>query len=168
MCDGWVRQHVLPKLPPKDDATVWLTSTAIRDRVLAFVQEHAQPWEFWAYFGDYDWVLFCRLFGRLLDLPAGFPHLLLDLKQELLRRGIQRSELPPNPNEHSALDDARWVRLVTESLISDFESEPRNLLALRTIRTAGHNEDATSQWMQQWAGWALARMPRPPDRPPSH
>ena len=27
--------------------------------------------EFWGYFADYDWVLFCWLFGRMVDLPKG-------------------------------------------------------------------------------------------------
>lgn len=41
-----------------------------------------QP-EFYAYYGDYDWVLFCSLFGRMVDLPKGFPMYCKDLKQEL-------------------------------------------------------------------------------------
>lgn len=42
----------------------------------------AQP-EFWAYFADYDWVVFCSLWGRMLDLPVGFPKYCRDLKQIL-------------------------------------------------------------------------------------
>lgn len=32
---------------------------------------NAQP-EFYGYYADYDWVLFCSLFGRMIDLPNGF------------------------------------------------------------------------------------------------
>lgn len=43
---------------------------------------YAQP-EFYAYFADYDWVLFCTLFGTMMDLPKGFPQYCRDLKQTL-------------------------------------------------------------------------------------
>lgn len=39
--------------------------------------------EFYAYYADYDWVLFCSLFGRMIDLPLGFPMYCRDLKQML-------------------------------------------------------------------------------------
>jgi hypothetical protein len=42
--------------------------------------------EFYAYYADYDWVLFCSLFGRMIDLPKGFPMYCIDLKQELDRK----------------------------------------------------------------------------------
>jgi hypothetical protein len=68
--------------------------------------------EFWAYYADYDWVVFCQLFGRMLDLPKGFPMFCHDLKQELSRLGItseQKQALCPDPEgEHDALVDARW------------------------------------------------------------
>ncbi|MDA3854644.1 MAG: 3'-5' exoribonuclease [Candidatus Woesearchaeota archaeon] len=42
--------------------------------------------EFYAYYADYDWVVFCWLFGRMIDLPKGFPRYCIDLKQELDRK----------------------------------------------------------------------------------
>ena len=36
---------------------------------------------FYAYFGSYDWVAFCWLFGKMIDLPKGFPMYCKDLKQ---------------------------------------------------------------------------------------
>lgn len=39
--------------------------------------------EFYAYFADYDWVVFCWLFGKMMDLPSGFPMYCKDLKQIL-------------------------------------------------------------------------------------
>jgi len=35
---------------------------------------------------DYDWVLFCSLFGRMVELPKGFPMYMRDLKQMLDER----------------------------------------------------------------------------------
>lgn len=42
-----------------------------------------EPVEFYGYYADYDWVLFCSLFGRMIDLPKGFPMYCKDLKQML-------------------------------------------------------------------------------------
>ena len=39
--------------------------------------------EFYGYYCDYDWVAFCSLFGRMIDLPKGFPMYCKDLKQLL-------------------------------------------------------------------------------------
>ena len=39
--------------------------------------------KFYAYYADYDWVVFCWLFGRMVDLPNGFPYYCIDLKQRL-------------------------------------------------------------------------------------
>lgn len=39
--------------------------------------------EFYAYYADYDWVAFCWLFGKMIDLPKGFPMYCIDLKQIL-------------------------------------------------------------------------------------
>lgn len=39
--------------------------------------------EFYSYFADYDWVVFCWLFGKMIDLPKDFPKYCRDLKQTL-------------------------------------------------------------------------------------
>jgi len=39
--------------------------------------------EFYAYYADYDWVVFCWLFGKMINLPEGFPKYCIDLKQIL-------------------------------------------------------------------------------------
>lgn len=39
--------------------------------------------KFYAYFADYDWVVFCWLFGKMINLPKGFPKYCIDLKQML-------------------------------------------------------------------------------------
>lgn len=78
--------------------------------------------EFYAYYADYDWVVFCWLFGRMIDLPDGFPMYCKDLKQML--DDVQDAnalfvpgndctlkdhpDYPTQENEHNALDDAKW------------------------------------------------------------
>ena len=44
---------------------------------------HQSNPEFYAYYADYDWVLFCSLFGKMINLPKGFPMYCNDLKQTL-------------------------------------------------------------------------------------
>lgn len=41
----------------------------------------SNPPKFYGYYADYDWVLLCSLFGRMIDLPKGFPMYCIDLKQ---------------------------------------------------------------------------------------
>lgn len=111
----WVREHVLPQLPRYGNK-VWKSREDIRlDMVreydgLPFVQG-VRGIEFWAYFADYDWVAFCQLFGRMIDLPDHFPKYCHDLKQEMHRLGVSKDQLPEQVGaEHDALEDARWVR----------------------------------------------------------
>ena len=109
-CNPWVREHVLPKLTGE----ARLTRAKIRDGILAFVGDSP---ELWGYFADYDWVLFCWLFGAMVDLPKGFPFYCRDLKQLMDERGIKKSGLPPQPeNAHHALADAKWIRAAHAAL----------------------------------------------------
>lgn len=65
--------------------------------------------EFWAYYSDYDWVVFCWLFGTMLDLPEHYPMFCRDIKQWAVDLGDP--QLPKQEGgEHNALEDARWVR----------------------------------------------------------
>ena len=67
--------------------------------------------EFYAYYADYDWVVFCWLFGRMVDLPEGFPMYCIDLKQELDSLKILKqnsNNYPKQINNHNALADAKW------------------------------------------------------------
>jgi hypothetical protein len=87
--------------------------------------------EFYGYYCDYDWVVFCWLFGKMIDLPKGFPMHCKDLKQELdekakslfertleinsnvsfdeaLKYLQNKNSFPKQTNEHHALADARW------------------------------------------------------------
>ena len=81
--------------------------------------------EFYAYYADYDWVVFCWLFGTMNELPTGFPNYCIDLKQMLDEKQEKRFGLtmfkgnlandikklpnyPKQTNEHNALSDAKW------------------------------------------------------------
>ncbi len=105
----WVRENVFPRLFPS--AQRW-PLPKLRENVLAFVTKHLaegdKP-EFWGYYADYDWVVFCQIFGTMMDLPKGFPKYCRDIKQ--LADDLGNPKLPPQDKpEHHALNDARWNR----------------------------------------------------------
>ena len=68
--------------------SVELTKDAVNNLFRGFLEP-----EFYAYYADYDWVVFCSLFGRMIDLPAGFPMYCRDLKQMLDEKQNSRQNL---------------------------------------------------------------------------
>ncbi|SDH69877.1 protein of unknown function [Sinosporangium album] len=90
--------------------------------VEAFVAATPEP-ELWAYYGSYDFVALCQLYGRMIDLPAGFPMSVHDLKQEHARLGSPA--LPTQTiGHHNALADAHHNKLVGEFLTSLSATNP--------------------------------------------
>lgn len=76
--------------------------------------KHGKP-EFWGYYADYDWVVFCQLFGTMIQLPDKFPMYMMDIKQWCKQLGDP--ELPAQgKGEHHALADARWNKVAWEFL----------------------------------------------------
>jgi hypothetical protein len=77
-------------------------------------KEYGKP-ELWGYYADYDHVVFCQLFGTMMDLPDGFPMFTMDLKQWQVQLG--NPELPKQESgEHNALEDAKWNKQVYDFL----------------------------------------------------
>jgi hypothetical protein len=89
---------------------------ADRNRALIYNQPN-----FYGYYADYDWVVFCWLFGRMTDLPKGFPKYCRDLKQTLDWMGLtgewKKEHCPDPEGEHDALVDARWTKLLHDEII---------------------------------------------------
>ncbi len=82
---------------------------SIKQQIIDFVgfPEYSKGMpEFWAYYGAYDWVVFCWIFGAMIDLPDGFPMHCNDLKQ--LMDSTKGTKLPSPEGEHNALVDAEW------------------------------------------------------------
>jgi hypothetical protein len=127
----WVRANVLPHL--KGDDRDWPGVAVRKEDVALNVLRFCDPStygkpEFWGYYADYDWVVFCQLFGTMMDLPKGWPMYCCDLKQEADRiEGWMRVfnsapdyklRLPEQgKGEHHALADARWNRAAWEFLV---------------------------------------------------
>ncbi len=109
--EPWLMANVVPKLPRMGDSAFWRTRKEIASAVEKFTWDAncltVRP-EFWAYFADYDWVVLCQLFGRMIDLPKAWPQYCRDLKQHADERGLPIRKLAHN-EAHSALADARWL-----------------------------------------------------------
>ena len=117
------------------------TREQITEEIKAFTINYSESeeeiWDkpkFYGYYADYDWVVFCWLFGRMIDLPENFPMYCIDLKQisdekyeakkasyyghkkkEAIANGANfieklsnHPDYPRQVNEHNALADARW------------------------------------------------------------
>ncbi len=113
LANDWVKENVVPHLRRSDAPK--LLYIEIAHRVLAFVEAGGEKPEFWGYYADYDWVVFCQLFGAMIDLPRGWPMYCRDIKQ--LCDSLGNSSLPAQEStEHNALNDARWNRIAFEFL----------------------------------------------------
>lgn len=117
--NDWLRTNVVPHVPViahgpvsgvyRPETTInpyWKYRREIAADLNSFVT--GEDNEFWAYYGDYDWVATCRLFGRMIDLPGHFPKLCYDLRQWLNHKNLKHVRQPDDA-PHNALSDARWV-----------------------------------------------------------
>lgn len=102
---GWVRSHVLPKLPPPGDPA-WRSRAAIRDSLLEFLTAPGEGVELWAWFAAYDHVALAQLWGAMPALPRALPRFTRELRQRWEDAGKPPLPSPPT-NAHDALADAR-------------------------------------------------------------
>jgi hypothetical protein len=147
--DKWVIHNVISKLPDRHadqfdsprvrrEAALWKSNAAIRQDLFDFItyghhQNHLMPdggpnlighdgsaLEFYGYYADYDWVLFCSLFGRMINLPKGFPMYCRDLKQMMdekrLDKKWKKENCPDPEGAHDALVDAKWNKKLFDLL----------------------------------------------------
>lgn len=109
----WLKENVLPHLGPVENRKpVALIAKEVREFV-----GNVKP-EFWGYYADYDWVVFCQMFGSMIDLPEGWPMYCRDIKQ--LCDSLGNPKLPENKGaEHNALSDAKWNETALQFLLSE-------------------------------------------------
>lgn len=105
--NDWVQANVLPHLSGHKTPRA-----AIAAEIVRFVGE--KP-EFWAWYAAYDWVALCQLYGRMIDLPSGWPMFCRDVKQVHAALGFPGLPFQEGA-EHHALADARYTRLIWEKL----------------------------------------------------
>ena len=99
----WLRQHVLPQLQQGSERP----RKRIADDLRALVGS-AKP-EFWAWFGEYDWIVLRQVFGDLMAWPAGWPLSHMNLEQWRLHLAAPPLVQADGPQLHHALADARWL-----------------------------------------------------------
>jgi hypothetical protein len=112
----WVRENVLSHLEPEKTRS---TVTELARQIYVFTSPlvYGSKPEFWGYYADYDWVVFCQIFGTMVDLPKGFPMYCRDIKQWCVELG--NPQLPAQDStEHNALNDAKWNKVAWEFLSS--------------------------------------------------
>lgn len=112
--DDWHLSNTIPHLTnlPKDSDN-WLRwghlfEWEFSHQIKNFLSDLKTPPEFWAYYADYDWVVFCQLFGRMIDLPKGFPMYCKDFKQVCDENDYSPNK--QNEGEHNAIYDAMWLK----------------------------------------------------------
>ena len=109
----------------RDPKCPWLHPQSLRESLRKFCGDAP---EFWTYYGAYDWVALCQLFGDMSELPKGWPFFAYDLRQALNVEGLHGVAQPDNAPHH-ALDDARWIarqyeRYIGPSSLAQFDKTP--------------------------------------------
>jgi hypothetical protein len=114
--DKWLMKNVMNSIEHVDIGNDFIITDdramsrrQIRDGILEFVGWHSPEW--WAWFGAYDHIALCQIFGKMIDLPRGWPMYTNDLVQAA--RMLKKYDLPKQKaGNHNALDDARfnWER----------------------------------------------------------
>ncbi len=133
----WVKENVLKKIPQYNKSYKDLRSHGgsdypkktiqdIRKELLQFCGQHnnvPEECEFWGYYADYDWVLFCWIFGTMMQLPKGFPKYCRDIKQLMdsyeWRENWKQDNCPDPKDAHNALVDAKWNKLLYEKIVAE-------------------------------------------------
>jgi 3' exoribonuclease, RNase T-like len=123
LANQWVKDNVLPQLPPKNvnfsdqsispklkiESLAWQSKSIIASDIVDFCDPdiHGLP-EFWGDYCSYDWVVFCQLFGKMIDLPDKYPMHIMDVRQFSKSLDIK----PPEQTQgnHNALSDAIHIK----------------------------------------------------------
>ena len=115
--NDWVKDNVILKIP---DEQHYMSRKEIKTRILEYIGDD-KP-EFYGYYADYDWVVFCWLFGAMIDLPKGWPMYCRDIKQMMDEKGNPKKP-DQKEGEHNALSDAiyhkelyEWITKVYRNL----------------------------------------------------
>lgn len=144
----WISINVVPSLPIRQDIpghnsiSEWdrdhpeyqhvVSLDTFAQAVHTFLERTGPDLELWTYYGDYDHVVMCQLWGDMASLPPGIPMFNFDLQQVLAMRrraGQLTPPLPPKQEvEHHALWDARWNAALYDILFPMLDAEVAELV----------------------------------------
>lgn len=121
--DQWVRDNVFPHL--KGGECRWpLKSIQATLRDFFDIEDYGKP-ELIGWCAGYDFVVFCQIFGTMMDLPAGYPHYIKEFQQILDEHGISDDALPQQEEGlHNALADAKHIKRLWEWLSTRYTLMP--------------------------------------------
>lgn len=101
--DHWLQANVRPFL---EDGTVLKSLDAMADDLKEFCGDNPT---FWAYYGAYDWVALCSIYGSMLGVPVNWPHRVRDIAQLAEHSNVNPFRVIPQfDQKHHALNDAIW------------------------------------------------------------
>lgn len=119
----WLLENVVPYLSGGDYIK---ENNQIAKDIFDFAMQGGQRPTFWSYYADYDWVVFCQLYGSMVKLPMPFPQFCMDLQQ--VRRMGNFKWLPEQKSaKHNALNDAKWHKEMYDYM-KDAVSSGKNTL----------------------------------------
>lgn len=96
------------------------------DKGVHSVVNHNHPYKnntpkFHAYYADYDWVAFCWLFGKMIDLPKGFPKFCFDLKQLMDEKAEKEIAKCKNINSEYYINNYDGFHISNEGILANFK-----------------------------------------------
>ena len=119
--NGWLMDNVMSSIgheeftdsgfagAPVKSLKITDPAAMTRDEIRLGIEDFVSKcWpEFWAWYGAYDHVALCQLWGKMIDLPRRMPMFTADLKQ--LHKAAGSPEMPKQPEGlHNALADAKF------------------------------------------------------------
>lgn len=144
-CNDWVKVNVIPKLQlcPRsihrddhkwvtkgkcgDEKCYWRTLPQIAFDLKEFTKE-TDSIQWWADYGAYDWVMLCKLYGTMMNIPKEWKYFcdLHDLEQIILKnimnekdekKFLRKKPIQNEKEKHHALNDARHNKKMYEFLM---------------------------------------------------
>lgn len=120
--NDWLMKNVMPSIEHEKFVVadhegmplvrdIYITDPACKPRgviaqeIMDFVAGTEPEW--WNWYGAYDHVVLCQIFGTMMDLPRGYPMFSCDIKQ--LHKDKGYPAMPKQPfGLHNALEDAKF------------------------------------------------------------
>lgn len=101
----WLYKNVLPLL----DGPV-KSREIIAAELVGYLGDYP---EIWGWYGSYDWVALCQLYGPMVDLPDKWPFFQLETMNYVTKDFVQ--PIRKTPGHHALLDEV-WQKEVWEKL----------------------------------------------------
>lgn len=166
--DDWVKDKVLSKLPSNKPYYIrdtsgkrmikveqehiknnWRTKSQIAKEIEEFIfGSDERPTidgyldnkiEIWGEYCSSDWVVFYQLWGKMVNLPKGFPYRPNDIIQFMEQSKLTEDILPRRPiDQHHALADAKWIKQAWEIIDYYGSKKKGGRLAQSLLKDGSH------------------------------